>query len=447
MPELRIRLNRPQTLAHRALQRGSTVTIPWGRGVGKSWHQRFTWYSNIARWENVEREDALRPMRGIRVVHLMPTFKACRDIHGDLTEEELGPTGQWGWLDGRINHTNWRIRFGGGSWIQWFGTREANSARGLRCDLVTMDEADDIDPSVLDSIVRPWFSEPWSLKMLLIGGTPRRGRHGLLYREHRFGLSGDPSAHSFHATYLDAPETVDQGYILKVKAKTPPTIFRREYLCDFDSAEGLVYDIFEEGFHIRTPDPRIIWSEILVGVDHGYEDPGAFIVIGIAGGGADAVCHILEEVYEQHRTETWWIERAKEIRARYPRARWFADPSRPDRIRGLAEGAHVRFEPAKNPIEDGVAAVADRLVQRLDPTDRAGKRRAARLYISPRCSSTIAEFRTYRRRRDPRDLERVLDTPEDRNNHAMDALRYAIFTRFGTPEPARGVGEESIGFY
>jgi len=53
----------------------------------------------------------------------------------------------------------------------------------------------------------------------------------------------------------------------------------------------------------------------------------------------------------------------------------------------------------------------------------------------------------YRRKRDPRDLDRVLDTPEDRNNHAMDAIRYAIFTRFGTPEPVRGVGEESIGFY
>lgn len=384
-------------------------------------------------------------MRGCRVVHLMPTFKACKDVHAALAEEDLGKAGEWGWLGAKIDHQRWRISFPGGGWIQWFGTKEANSARGIRCDLVTMDECDDIDPGVLDSVVRPWFSEPWSLKGLLLGGTPRRGRYGLLYREHRKGLEGKAGRFSVPATFDDAPETCDLAYIQRVREDTPLAIFRREYLCDFDSAEGLVYNIFEESFHVRVHDPRTIWSEILVGVDHGYEDPGALVVIGVAGGGREATCHIIEEFYEQHKTESWWIERAKEIRARYPRAKWYADPSRPDRIRGLKEGAHVEFVQAKNAIEDGIAAVADRLVQRVDPNDRTGRRRFSRLYVHPRCAHTIAEFRTYRRKRDPRDPERVLDAPEDRNNHAMDALRYPIFTRFGSPEPLPLIGNESLG--
>ncbi|MDG4916367.1 hypothetical protein, partial [Mesorhizobium sp. WSM4983] len=70
-------------------------------------------------------------------------------------------------------------------------TKEANSARGIRCDIVTADECDDIDPSVMDGIVKPWFSEPWSLLKRLFGGTPRRGRYGLLYQKHKAGLDGN----------------------------------------------------------------------------------------------------------------------------------------------------------------------------------------------------------------------------------------------------------------
>ncbi|MGZ9928067.1 hypothetical protein ACXYTC_24075, partial [Escherichia coli] len=79
--------------------------------------------------------------------------------------------------------------------------------------------------------------------------------------------------------------------------------------------------------HVREPDKSATWSDVLVGVDFGYEDPGTYIVVGVTGNGRDATAHVLEEVYQQHKTESWWVERAIEIRARYPQAKWYCDPS------------------------------------------------------------------------------------------------------------------------
>jgi len=403
----------------------------------------------------------------------MPTFKACKDVHGALLEEELAKDGPWGFLGGDINHTSWETTFPGGSRMQWFGAREANAARGIRTDVGTFDECDDIDSSVIDGVSDPWFSEPWSLRILLFGGTPRRGRYGLLHREHQAGLVGERARslgraldtlpledrehlaaflqnYSFHATYRDAPETVDQAYVAKIKAKTQRAIFAREWECDFDSAEGLVYGHFDQRIHLKDPDPKAIPTEVLVGVDHGWEDPGVFVVIFVFGSGKDAVSYVVEEVYEQHQLESWWIEQAKRIRAKYPKATWYMDPSRPDRVQALKDGALLHVGETNNAIEDGVSAVGDRFGARPDPDDPRrdddpDKRRLARLYVSPRCAHTLFEIANYKRKRDPRNADRFLEHIEDKQNHSMDALRYAVFSRFGRPEAARGVGQYSIG--
>lgn len=391
----------------------------------------------------------------------MPTFKACKDIHGKLADEDFAPTGMWGFLGAKINHTEWKIEFPGGSWIQFFGAKEANAARGVRCDIVTPDECDDIDPSVIDSVVRPWFSEPWSLRILLFGGTPRRGRYGLLYREHKKGLRGDAARlidldtiespaervrsvgqrrhSSFHATYKDAPETVDPTYVEEVRADMYESgqgaVFEREWECSFESGEGLIYPMFDDRLHVREPSPGP-WTEVLVGGDHGYEDPGVLLVIGVRGHGADVECHVLEEVYKNHQLEDWWVDQARDVVKRYPQARWYCDPSLPSRVEAYRRKAGARVQQVDNAIEDGISATANMLaIRRIDVGE--SESRFAKLYVHPKCKNTIAELGMYRRRRDPREADKFLDDPEDKNNHAMDALRYAIFSRFGGPSRTR----------
>jgi hypothetical protein len=412
--------------------------MPWGRGIGKSKFTRLFWYEQIARWDGKVREgvnDGLHyRQRGVRIVLLMPTFKGCKDVHQEKVEEELLANGaEWGFLGAKVDRTRWHFSFPGGSSIQWFGTREANSARGIRVDIATMDEADDIEPSVVDGIVRPWFSEPWSLRMQLLGGTPRRGRYGLLYREHRKGVEKKDGKFSFHASYKDAPETVDAAFVKQVKDETTPEVFRREWECDFDSAEGLVYPMFAEDFHVREPRWDTQWTEVIVGVDWGWEDPGVFVVIGVQGSGRDATCWVIEEVYQQHRTISWWTEQAKRIEQRFPGARWYADPSQPGYIETLKRDARIRIEAAVNDREDGVGAVADRLlVRQQDSEDERTK--YAKLYIAKRkAPNLVREMGSYRRKRDPRNPDRILDEIQDGNDHCFVAGTMVATSRGEVP--------------
>jgi hypothetical protein len=371
----------------------------------------------------------------------MPTFKHCVDVHSALLEAELDA--EWAPLGGKLNRNRWRVEFPGGSWIQFFGAREANSARGLRCDIVCADECDDIDPSVLDSVVKPWFSEPWSFKILMFGGTPRRGRHGILYKTHKLALDGTENHRTRHATWRDAPGQVDADYVRQVQQTTPPEVFAREWECDFDAAEGLVYNLFMERFHVRKPLADLdAFTSFIVGVDHGYEDPAVFLVVGLQGSGRDTSCHVVEEYYRSKMTITDLGDAAMKIKEKYRNPIFYADPSRPDmNVEYKKRG--IRITNANNAIDDGVATVLD-LLRIRDMGGQKESREEASLYVSPACPNTIREMGLYRRRRDPRDVERVMDDTLDRDNHAMDALRYAVFTHLGKPKPVRGMGQTPL---
>lgn len=436
----------------------------WGRGIGKSWDERATIYRQIARYDGWRRRGSDLP--GIRCALLMPTFNACKKVHADKLVAEL--SGPWAFLGGKVNRSEWKVTFPGGSTLQMFGMLDANTNRGLRMDHVEVDECDDIDIETLDAVVTPWFSEVWSLRELGLGGTPRRGRHGLLWQRYQDGLAGNvvrkalaagqpvPEEHvarvaslrrmfAFHATYKDAPETVDGAYVATVRAdlvaRGKLALFQREWECSFLTAEGLVYPMWDEALHVREPDPRTRWSEILVGGDHGWNDPGVFEVIGVSGHGRDAECHVLEEVYADQQLEAWWVEKAREIvnRPEYRglTMRWYLDPSRPDRVEAIRRGAGIRVDSVNNAIEDGVSCVADRLAVRRVDMGAQGERKFARLYVSPRCKNLIREMSQYRYVRDPKNEDNFKEKIEDAHNHAQDSIRYALMSRFGGPSRTR----------
>ena len=433
---LRIDLTCPtQRLAWEALQPGNTVCIPWGRGGGKSYFDRQYAYFMVATMDGQTRPGI--DGTGVRIAVLMPTLAQARKVHQRLLIAELTGSGRWAWLGGAINKTELRVDFPGGSWIQFVSAETALvSARGIRADIAIVDECDDVDVPVYDAIIRPWFTEPASLSIKLLSGTPKRGRYGLLYRTHMRGIGklldkrGQRFArhHSFHATCYAFPKFVSAREI--EEAKQDPAlaqIFPREYLCSFDAGEGLVYPMFSESFHVREPDSATVWTEVLVGVDHGYEDPGCIYVIGVQGSGADATAHVIHEVYRSRQLDDWWLEQARQVIGWFPQARWFIDPSRPDKVAAFKR-AGARIGEVDNSIEPGVAIVANLLAVR----DRERAPQFARLYVSPACPNLIREFGLYRRRRDPKNTESVLDDIEDKNNHAMDALRYPLLARFRT---------------
>ncbi len=371
----------------------------------------------------------------VRIIALAPTLKQWKDIHAEHLVAEVDDT--WAFLGGKLDRTTMQINFPDGSWWKPFPAEmhSSRSARGQRCDVVLIDEADDIPISVFHSVVKPWFSEPWSHKIVIAGGTPRMGRKGLLHDLFRRGNSTDPKDSSYiseFATWRDAPEQVDETTVDEARRTTPPAIFAREWECNFDAAEGLVYgDVYDERFHVREPPPGIRFNETLIGGDAGWEDPGVLLVIGVQGYGNDAVCWVVHEIYERHQTPDWWQAQMKQLVEWYPGATLYHDPSRPDLVK-LYQQAGARVRKVDNSVEAGIHAVANRLhIQGL------GETRSARLYISPACKNLIWEMGAYRRRTDPHDPDRYLEEVLDKDNHGEDALRYAILGRFGKPPGGR----------
>jgi len=88
-------------------------------------------------------------------------------------------------------------------------------------------------------------------------------------------------------------------------------------------------------------------------------------------------------------------------------------------------------------------AVADRLIIRQsDPDDERTK--YSRLYVSPKCKNLIREMGLYRRKRDSKNKDLVLDEIEDKHNHSLDSARYFLFSRFGGP--SRTMSESGAGY-
>lgn len=87
------------------------------------------------------------------------------------------------------------------------------------------------------------------------------------------------------------------------------------------------------------------------------------------------------------------------------------DSARPETIDYVRRHGIPKLTPAKKgkgSVEDGVS-----FLQGLD------------IVINPRCANTIREFKNYAYKTDPRTGE-ILPVIEDKNNHLIDALRYAV---------------------
>lgn len=447
-------LTKPQSKAYRSIKPRTDTNLVWGRGCGKSWFKRFVGWNLVSRYDGKRRDRVLAELgwempkdvprgklesqRGIRIVWLMPTLKQFKDVHGDGIKEELG---QWSFLKGKPNWTDWRINFPGGSWMQPFPAvaHNSKSARGLRCDVVLADEADDIEPGVFGSIVRPWFSEPWSLKYRITGGTPRRGRYGLLYQRHKVGRdASQPRYTSIHATYRDNPEIVDAEEVEDARRNTAPAVFAREWEADFDAAEGLVYGgVYDDtlgGFNVAEPPADLVFNQIIVGGDKGWEDPGCLLLGGVYGHGRDAGLWIIDEIYQQHRTPDWWAQQLKGWTEQYPYSLLYHDPSAPDWIATYKRTTGITARDVDNSIDEGVDAVANLFAPRI--VDENG-RRESRLRIHPRCVNLRRELGLYRRKQDRDDPDLYTDEIVDKHNHSTDALRYMVAGHFGLSKNLR----------
>ena len=200
----------------------------------------------------------------------------------------------------------------------------------------------------------------------------------------------------------------------------------QELAGEFVAFAGLIYHQFDRDKHVQRVIPTV-FRRIVCGVDWGFANPGAMLVVGYDGDGRG---YVLEEVYKRRqRIEEWAVE-AHRLHTKWRVETFYCDPSEPDYIRELNKQVGVNAVGANNSVNPGIQAVQARLVFRED--DRA------RLVVHPDCGNLITEFEQYQWASDRDGVHR--DVVNKTNDHAMDALRYAVMGQDGGNETIVTVG-------
>lgn len=183
---------------------------------------------------------------------------------------------------------------------------------------------------------------------------------------------------------------------------------------------GIVYKEFSRDVHVieRFNIPNV-WEKIRA-IDFGYTNP--FVCLWIAFDG-DGRAYVYQEYYMPKRDIEHHAERIKELTNHDSITDTFGDPSAAQQRADL-EKMGIPNQPADNIIKGktdqdiaGIQAVQMRLKVQDD-----GK---PRLFVFSECTNTIKEFELYKWTvSDGKVNEKEL--PLKLNDHAMDALRYAI---------------------
>ena len=337
--------------------------------------------------------------KNTRICYIAPTYQQARDIAWQTLVKELKP------IIKKVNESRLELTVNnlvkGTSLIQLRGWEAVETLRGQHFDFIVIDEVAMMRNFNInwEEVIRPTLTDTRGEVMFI--STPKGFNHFYdLYNEQ----DKDPDFKSFHYTSYDNPHLpVDE--LDKAKQQLTDDRFAQEYLADFRKTQGLVYKEFNRELHVTKEKPTQVIDKI-AGIDFGYTNPATIIPIEID---SDSHYWIEEEWYKTKQTTDQIAEQA----LLYKSTKVYADSAEPDRIQILKKaGLNVR-EVSKD-IVAGVDHVRELFKQ-------------GRIHISPDCKNLIHELETYRYP-DKKPEKNEDEKPIKENDHALDALRYALYT-------------------
>lgn len=204
-----------------------------------------------------------------------------------------------------------------------------------------------------------------------------------------------------------------EDYIEREERQHAGQSYQQEVEGEFVQFEGLVHPWFGEDQ--RTDDVPETYSTVIYGIDWGFSNPA--VILTIVKSGDEWV--VVDEVYESRLTDEDHAEQALQMQDRWGPGVFYCDPSEPANIETFRrKGLDARK--AENDVTPGIQHVtAQRETLRVVNT----------------CQSVINEFGLYQYKDDGDS-----DDPIKQNDHAMDALRYALFTHHSGPTITRTSG-------
>jgi phage terminase large subunit len=180
-------------------------------------------------------------------------------------------------------------------------------------------------------------------------------------------------------------------------------------------AEGVVFSEFDqENMTDAEPDPKL---PIELAVDDGYIDPRAILFIQRT---ADRIL-VFDELYHSHHLPEVCVGEVLDLCAKrgVPRPEIAIIPTEAVTLRERLRAADIPARPGTHKIVYGIAAMRSHIL------DGNGHRT---LQVNRRCRNLLNELTSgykYPEAGSRRDTE----VPIDKDNHAVDALRYWVWVR------------------
>lgn len=202
-------------------------------------------------------------------------------------------------------------------------------------------------------------------------------------------------------------------YIEQLKRLYTGVFYDRYILGKWTLAEGVIYDKFRRDYHVIDKYPKDRIKEYCLGIDWGYENPMAILLIGITG---DKQFYVIDELYLKHQVID---DSLKDIIKWDNVSEGLADPSRPEYIYQFSEITNIDIYGGSNAVNEGIQEVQKQFVQR--DNGEYG------LYICSNCVNIIKELENYRWKENRAGMTK--DEPLKEDDHCLDALRYVIYSK------------------
>jgi PBSX family phage terminase large subunit len=184
-------------------------------------------------------------------------------------------------------------------------------------------------------------------------------------------------------------------------------------------AEGAIYDFFDESIHTFSA-PRTYAKQYYLGIDYGTTNAFAAVLIGYNDEGHPSLWVEKEYYWDSkekgyQKTDSEYAQDLEKAFDGYPIALMYLDPA--------AASFEVELKRRKKPVKqadnsvmDGIRYVGSLIAQ-------------GDLMICAGCKSLIKEIESYVW--DSKSAKLGEDKPLKQRDHALDAMRYVLYTHFG----------------
>lgn len=170
-------------------------------------------------------------------------------------------------------------------------------------------------------------------------------------------------------------------------------------LGEWGAADGTIYKPWP-----LTEPPLVPPDTTFFGVDWGYNNPSALVRVDVI----DRVFYVTELVYERKLDPDVFYQRIADAVADCRSALVYCDPARPDAIDTLRRKYKVNAARAKNQVKEGITHL-----QMQDIRSRLGNKNINDEILLYKWKEVNGTY---------------IDEPVKEHDHALDAVRYAIYT-------------------